>query len=130
MAPSRTDEQHRLASGNQRTCLVDACFNAIKTLDPDSTVSLAKLRSAAVPQIGNVCEASWASMGNALVAAPFELQEATTRFRTKGGIMLNLLNAAPGVYVVSMLVTVSGKPNRHAIMVSTVAEPHCPLGKM
>ena len=130
VAPSRTDEQHRLPSGNQRTCLVDACFNAIKTLDPDSTVSLAKLRSAAVPQIGNVCEASWASMGNALVAAPFELQEATTRFRTKGGIMLNLLNAAPGVYVASMLVTISGKPNRHAIMVSTVAEPHCPLGKM
>ena len=132
VAPSRTDEQHRLPSGNQRTCLVDACFNAIKTLDPDSTVSLAKLRTAAVPQIGNVCEASWASMGNALIAqsVPFELQEATTRFRTKGGIMLNLLNAAPGVYVVSMLVTVSGKPNRHAIMVSTVAEPHCPLGKM
>ena len=130
VAPSRTDEQHRLPSGNQRTCLVDACFNAIKTLDPDSTVSLAKLRSAAVPQLGNVCEASWASMGNALVAAPFELQEATTRFRTKGGIMLNLLNAAPAVYVASMLVTISGKPNRHAIMVSTVAEPHCPLGKM
>jgi hypothetical protein len=132
VAPSRTDEQHRLPSGNQRTCLVDACFNAIKTMDPDSTVSLAKLRTAAVPQIGNVCEASWASMGNALVAqsVPFELQEATTRFRAKGGIMFNLLNAAPGVYVVSMLVTVSGKPNRHAIMVSTVAEPHCPLGKM
>jgi len=132
VAPSRTDEQHRLPSGNQRTCLVDACFNAIKTLDPDSAVSLAKLRSVAVPQIGNVCEASWASMGNALVAqsAPFELQEATVRFRTKGGIMLNLLNAAPGVYVVSMLVTVSGEPNRHAIMVSTVAESHCPLGKM
>jgi len=71
-------------------------------------------------------------MGNALVtqSAPFELQEATVRFRTKGGIMLNLINAAPGVYVVTMLVTVSGKPNRHAIMVSTVAEPHCPLGKM
>jgi hypothetical protein len=130
VAPSRTDEQHRLPSGNQRTCLVDACFNAIKTLDPDSIVSLAKLRSVAVPQLGNVCEASWASMGNALVAAPFELHEATVRFRTKGGIMLNLLNAAPGVYVASMLVTISGKPNRHAIMVSTVAEPHCPLGKM
>ena len=132
VAPSRTDEQHRLPSGNQRTCLVDACFNAIKTLDPDSTVSLAKLRTAAVPQIGNVCEASWASMGNALVAqaTPFELQEVTTRFRTKGGIMLNLLKASPGVYVVSMLVTVNGKPNRHAIMVSTIDEPHCPLGKM
>ena len=132
VAPSRTDEQHRLPSGNQRTCLVDACFNAIKTLDPDSVVSLAKLRSAAVPQLGNVCEASWTSMGNALVAqsVPFELQEATTRFQAKGGIMLNLLNAAPGVYIVSMLVTISGKPNRHAIMVSTVDEPHCPLGKM
>jgi len=31
---------------------------------------------------------------------------------------------------VSMLVTVSGQPNRHAIMVSTINEPHCPLGKM
>jgi len=132
IAPSRTDEQHRLPSGNQRTCLVDACFNAIKTLDPAASVSLAKLRTAAVPQIGNVCEASWASMGNALIAqaTPFELQEATTRFRTKGGPMLNLLKASPGAYVVSMLVTVSGQPNRHAIMVSTINEPHCPLGKM
>ena len=39
-----------------------ACYNTIKTLDPDSTVSLAKLRTVAVPQNGLVCEASWASM--------------------------------------------------------------------
>ena len=34
------------------------------------------------------------------------------------------------MYVATMLVTVSGKPNRHAIMVSTIAEKHCLLGKM
>ena len=132
VASSRTDEQHRLPTGSQRTCLVDACCNAINTLQPDSTVSLARLRSVAVPQLGNVCEASWASMGDALVvqSAPFALQEATARFRAKGGIMLNVLKAPPGAYVVSMLVTVSGKPNRHAIMVSTHGETHCALGKM
>ena len=132
VASSRTDEQHRLPSGNQRTCLVDACFNAIKTLEPDSPISLARLRSVAVPQLGNVCEASWASVGDALVAqsAPFALQEATARFRAKGGIMLNVLKAPPGAYVVSMNVNVSGKPNRHAVMVSTLAESHCALGKL
>ena len=51
-----------LPSGNQRTCLPDAAFNAVKTLEPDAKLSLAKLRTAAVPQLGNVLEASGASV--------------------------------------------------------------------
>ena len=37
-------------------------FNAVKTLEPDAKLSLAKLRTAAVPQLGNVLEASGASV--------------------------------------------------------------------
>ena len=133
VAPSRTGEGRGLPCGNQRTCLVDAAFNAALTLDPTSTISLAKLRTAAIPKLGNVLEASWGSVDGALAAqnAPFRLKESTATFhRTKGGLMLNILDAPAGVYVVSTLVTVCGKPNRHAICVSTLPEPHCPLGKM
>ena len=56
LATTRTGEGHRLPSGNQRTCLPDAAFNAVKTLEPDAKLSLAKLRTAAVPQLGNVLE--------------------------------------------------------------------------
>ena len=94
LATTRTGEGHRLPSGNQRTCLPDAAFNAVKTLEPDAKLSLAKLRTAAVPQLGNVLEASGASVNAALRAqsVPFELRESTARFRAnKGGLMLNLL---------------------------------------
>lgn len=133
VAPSRTGEGRGLPCGSQRTCLVDAAYNAALTLDPTSTISLAKLRTAAIPKLGNVLEASWGSVDGALAAqnAPFRLKESTATFhRTKGGLMLNILNAPAGVYVVTTLVTVCGKPNRHAICVSTLPEAHCPLGKM
>ena len=133
VAPSRTGEGRGLPCGNQRTCLVDAAFNAALTLDPTSTISLAKLRTAAIPKLGNVLEASWGSVDGALAAqnAPFRLKESTATFhRTKGGLMLNILNAPAGVYVATTLVTVCGKPNRHAICVSTLPEAHFPLGKM
>ena len=133
VAPSRTGEGRGLPCGNQRTCLVDATFNGALTLDPTSPISLAKLRTAAIPKLGNVLEASWGSVGGALAAqnAPFRLKESTaTLQRTKGGLMLNILNAPAGVYVATTLVTVCGKPNRHAICVSTLPEAHCPLGKM
>ena len=133
LATTRTGEQHRLASGNQRTCLPDAAFNAVKTLESDTKLSLPKLRTAAVPQLGNVLEASASSVNAALSAqsAPFELRESTARFRAnKGGFMLNLLKAAPGAYVAILLVTVESRPNRHAILVSTIPEEHCALGKL
>ena len=132
VAPSRTGEGRGLPCGNQRTCLVDATFNGALTLDPTSPISLAKLRTAAIPKLGNVLEASWGSVDGALAAqnAPFWLKESTATFRAKGGMMLNILNAPAGVYVATTLVTVCGKPNRHAICVSTLPEAHCPLGKM
>ena len=133
VAPSRTGEGRGLPCGSQRTCLVDAAYNAALTLDPTSTISLAKLRTAAIPKLGNMLEASWGSVDRALAAqtAAFRLKESTATFkRTKGGVMLNVLNAPAGVYVATTLVTVCGKPNRHAICVSTLPEAHCPLGKM
>ena len=133
LATTRTGEGHRLPSGNQRTCLPDAAFNAVKTLEPDAKLSLAKLRTAAVPQLGNVLEASGASVNAALRAqsVPFELRESTARCRAnKGGLMLNLLKAAPGAYVAILRVTVESQPNRRAVLVSTIPEAHCELGKL
>ena len=62
-------------------------------------ISLAKLRTAAIPKLGNMLEASWDSVDGALAAqnAPFRLKESTATFqRTKGGLMLNILNAPAG----------------------------------
>ena len=133
LATTRTGEGHRLPSGNQRTCLPDAAFNAVKTLEPDAKLSLAKLRTAAVPQLGNVLEANGTSVNAAFreQSVPYELRESTARFRAnKGGLMLNLLKAAPGAYVAILRVTVESQPNRHAVLVSTVPEAHCKLGKL
>ena len=44
--------------------------------------------------------------------------------------MLNLLKAAPGAYVAILRVTVENQPNRHAVLVSTIPEEHCALGKL
>ena len=133
LATTRTGEGHRLPSGNQRTCLPDAAFNAVKTLEPDAKLSLAKLRTAAVPQLGNVLEANGTSVNAAFreQSVPYELRESTARFRAnKGGLMLNLLKAAPGAYVAILRVTVENQPNRHAVLVSTIPEAHCALGKL
>ena len=107
IAPTRTGEEHTLPSGNQRTCLVDAVYNAALTLDPKSNISLKKLRTAAIPKLGNVLEASPESLHAAFAAqnAPFHLKESTTEFNGKGGTMLNILNASPGAYLAIARVT-------------------------
>ena len=144
IAQNRTDEMHALPSGRQRTCLVDAVFNAALTLDPKSKMSLKRLRTAAMPKLGNVLEASPESLRVALAAqnAPLKLKESTTGFNKKGGLMLNILNASPGAYVVTARVTVrmtirsstglkkEEQTNRHAVCVSTLSEEHCPYGKL
>jgi hypothetical protein len=135
-AESRIGEGYGLPCGNLRSCLADATYNAFltltTTLDPTATLSLTKLRRAAIPLLGNTPSASWESVSRALEEqdAPCRLKESTADFSRLGGLMLNLLRAAAGVFVVTAVVTVRGEANRHAICVSTVSEPHCPHGKL
>ena len=131
VALTRTEEGYRLPSGKQLSCLPDAGYNAVKTLAFEEA-SLQKLRKLSIPELGNVREASWASFSKALITLkyPFKLVEATSQFRVKGGLMLNLLTAPSGVYLVGLCVIVDGKQNKHCVMLSTIAEEHAPFGKL
>jgi hypothetical protein len=131
IAPSRTGEGYSLPAGNQLTCKADALFNGLVALgvaDP----SLPRIRSLSIPELGLNPMASWLSLTTALTTLgyPAKLEEATARFRTTGGPLLNLLKASRGVYLVSLLVTVDNTANRHCIMLSTLSEPHAPHGKL
>ena len=131
IAPSRTGEGYSLPAGNQLTCKADALFNGLVALgvaDP----SLPRIRSLSIPELGLNPMASWLSLAAAITTLgyPAKLEEATARFRTTGGPLLNLLKADRGVYLVSLLVTVDNTANRHCIMLSTLREPHAPLGKL
>ena len=48
----------------------------------------------------------------------------------KGGPLLNLLRAPPGVFLVSLLVIMDGVRNKHCVMLSTLKEKHAPFGKL
>ena len=76
--------------------------------------------------------ASWASLADAFLALdyPFELVEATARFKVAGGPMLNLLCAPPGVYLVALHVTIEAHASKHCVMLSTLRKDHAPLGKL
>jgi hypothetical protein len=134
LAPNRKTEGYTLPSGTWLTCLPDAVYNGLKTLDPSFTdASLAKLRRLSMPTLGNHLEASWGSVADALVALkwPYALVEATRRFQNApGGPFLNVLNTPGAVHVVVLRVTVGGRANRHCVMVSTVPERHAPFGKL
>jgi len=141
IAPSRTSEGFALPSGNKRTCLPDAAYAGIRTLAawaPEReavsfrAASLARLRALSVPNLGNEQEASWETLANAFLELrlPVRLEEATARFNENGGPFLNLLAAAPGVYIVSLCVTVDGKKNYHAVLLSTISEKHAPFGRL
>jgi len=109
-------------------------MNGMRILDPEAAeaVSLHRLRKLSIPELGNVLRASWQSTMNAMQSldAAFELVEATSRFRTNGPPMLNLLCAPAGVYVAAMEVTVNGVAYPHCIAVSTTPEAHAPWGKL
>jgi hypothetical protein len=79
-----------------------------------------------------VLQASWASTNKALAALeyPFNLVEATARFRVGGGPMYNLLRTTDTVLIVGLHVTIEGKSNAHCIMLSTLSESHAPYGKL
>ena len=128
---TRTGEGYPLPSGKQSSCLPDAGYNALKTLCYEEA-SLQKLRKLSMPELGNNPEATWASFSKALITLkyPFKLVEVTSKFRAKGGPMLNLLTAPSGVYLVALCVMVDGKQNKHCVMLSTIAEERAPFGKL
>jgi len=131
IAPSRTGEGYRLPTGAGQTCLVDAVYNGIRVLG--GTPSLDKMRSRAMPTLGEVLQASWASIMMALVLLriPFILKEVTSQFQcVDGGPMLAMLRSKSRVFVVRLCVTIDGAKSFHAIMLSTVSEEHAPYGKM
>ena len=131
IAPSRKKEGYVLPVGNQLSCLVDALYNGLCTLGFDSA-SLARLRKRAMPELGNDPMASWDSVIWALadLGYPYVLQESTSRFDGKGGLMLNLLRAPAGVYLVSLQVIIDGKESKHGVVLSKLAEEHAPHGKL
>lgn len=131
VAPNRTSEQSKLHVGDRRTCLVDATKHAADLLAPGA-VSRAKLITSAIPTLGNTLEATPDSINKGLAKqeAPFMLAEATTRFRRKGGCMSHIASAPDGVFVVTLHVNIDGKPSRHAVCVSKMAEEHAQYGKI
>jgi hypothetical protein len=119
-APTRTNEGFKLTAGSMQSCMPDAIENAMK-MDgyEESNISSARMRTLAIPKLGNVLQASWASCKAALntLALPYELVEATVRFQG-GPPMLNLLRATEGVFVVALLVEIEGKKNDHCVAFS------------
>ena len=62
---------------------------------------------------------------------PVEIIEATPRFQNnEGGPLLNLLKADPGVFLVSLCVTIDGKQNKHCVMLSTIPKRGRHFGKL
>ena len=119
-APSRTNEGFKLTAGSMQSCMPDAIENGMK-MDgyAESNISTARMRTLAIPKLGNILQASWASCRAALaaLALPYELVEATARFQG-GPPMLNLLRATAGVFVVALLVEIEGKKNDHCVAFS------------
>ena len=88
----------------------------------------------AVPTLGNVCEASWETMGSALIGLkyPFTLKEVPAQLlKAKGGPMYNLLHSSHAVLIVGLAVQIAGcNPCQHAILVCTKPAMHAPYGKL
>ena len=72
-------------------------------------------RRRGLPELGNDPMAWWDSVIWALadLGYPFVLQESTSRFDGKGCLMLNLLRAPAGVYLVSPQAIIDGKESNH-----------------
>lgn len=120
VAPSRTQEGFKLTAGSQQSCMTDAIENGMKMDGYDeSKISTARLRNVAIPKLGNVLQATWASSMTALrkLNLPYQLVEVTTRFQG-GPPMLNLLRTTSGVFVVGLLVEIEGKKNAHCVAFS------------
>ncbi len=129
-----TVEHDRASPASGRlTCLVDAVVIGIMTLVPTFAVSLERLRTLSIPDSGNKQRAKCKLIDDAFVKLnyPFQLRNAMDSFReAKGGLMLNLLSAEPGVYLAGLKVVLDGKEYKHCVMVSTIPEEGKPHGKM
>ena len=111
-------------------------------LDPNSGISLQRLRTKSVPELGNGTMASWRSLMGAMKAldVPFELCteliEVTREFQIdKQSIMLSLLKQGVSrrAFVVSALVHHDGGPpegSTHCLAFSTVPTLDAPFGMM
>jgi hypothetical protein len=133
LAPSRTEEGYKLASGMQESCFTDATYNGANELDPSAvTCGIDKFRNKSIPKLGNERQASWSTITKALMQCnlPFELVDASYRFQTSGPPLLNLLQAPPGVYIVGMCVTIGDKQYKHCVMLSTIPTLGKPYGKI
>jgi hypothetical protein len=120
IAPSRTAEGFKISAGKQQSCMTDAIENGMK-MDgfPGKEIPSARMRKIAIPQLGNVLQASWGSCMSALAMLnlPYKLKEATAQFKS-GPPMLNLLCTVSGVFIVGLLVEVEGKRNDHCVVFS------------
>lgn len=120
----RTLEGYTLANGDGRTCLPDAVANGARELGVP--VSLARLRHLAIPQLGNVGEATWNSTRRALQALDSPLGLGELSF----DCFRDVVRAPPAVYLVRIQVVVDGKADMHVVMASTLAKPGSPHGKI
>ena len=77
------------------------------------------MRKIAIPELGNLRQASWASCIHALnvLNYPYTLKGVTARFKT-GAPMLLLLQATSGTFIVGLNVCVEGKRNNHCVAFS------------
>jgi len=121
-APSRTDEGFKISAGKgvKETCMIDAIENGMKLDEfPTDQIPSARMRKIAIPELGNILQASWKSCMSALAMLdlPYKLKEATARFKS-GPPMLNLLRTVSGVFIVGLLVEVEGKRNDHCVVFS------------
>lgn len=123
IAPSRTAEGFKISAGKQQSCMTDAIENAMK-MDgvSEEQIPSARMRKIAIPQLGNVLQASWESCSIALetLDLPYKLKRVTAQFQG-GPPMLNLLNAVSGLFIVGMAVHVSDttcKRNNHCVAFS------------
>ena len=121
-APSRTDEGFKISAGKgvQETCMIDAIENGMKMDEfPTDQIPSARMRKIAIPELGNILQASWKSCMSALAMLdlPYKLKEATARFMS-GPPMLNLLRTVSGVFIVGLLVEVEGRRNDHCVVFS------------
>ena len=110
----------KIARVEKETCLVDATWNGVMLDDLSSGASHAKLVSHAIPDLGNVRQASWDSMNKALrdTGLPqYHLEDATDRFSNKkGGVLFHVLNAECGIFLVRLRMQIDGKPPRFHIV--------------
>ena len=146
MADRRTGEGFRLAAGNSLSCMPDALYNGMGVFYHSGTMeaanmvrlSLARLHSATIPQLGDASEGrsvSWRDLMQSLLhlQLPFELRDVAKEFANQtGGTFWNLLRTTSRVFLVTLHIRVAENEEHpvsiHCIMVSTIPRSDGLLG--